>query len=86
MNWKTVSVKDRGFWTDHLSEDGRFLVAQGFNELERKAGHPYCLFDISKENHWLVLGFYSSADEAKKAAPASLLEVLVISTENTASM
>lgn len=86
MNWKAVSVKDRGFWTDHLSEDGRLLVAQGFNELERKAGRPYCLFDVSNEKRWLVLGFYSSADEAKKAAPVSLVEVPVISTENSVTL
>ncbi len=68
MNWKKVSVKDKGFWTDHHSEDGRFVVAQGHNEYERSAGRPFGLFDISDDKRWRTLGVFSTLEEATKAA------------------
>ena len=68
MSWKKTSVKDNGFWTDHYSEDGRLLIAQGHDEYERKEGRPYGLFDISNDKHWERLGFFPTLDDAKKAA------------------
>lgn len=68
MKWKSKSVSDRGLWIDYYSEDGRLLIAQGYDEFERREGRPYGLFDISDDRHWKVLGFFRSLDEAKKAA------------------
>ena len=66
MIWTKKSVKDEGgFWTDHLSEDGHFIVAQGYNEYERKLGKPWALFECKKESSWVTLGFFENPEEAK---------------------
>jgi hypothetical protein len=68
MSWKTVSVRDRGFWTDHHSEDGRYLIAQGWGEYERKQlGLPWAVFDISDDKRWITVGYYPTLDAAKQA-------------------
>lgn len=67
MNWHSKSVKDRGgFWTDHLSETGQFIIAQGYDEWERTRGKPWTLFDCSKEVSWRNLGYFANITEAKK--------------------
>lgn len=64
--WIKKAVKDNGgFWTDHVSDTGKFIIAQGYNEWEKKQGKPWVLFDCTKDNSWKVLGYYVSVDEAK---------------------
>lgn len=65
--WNKKSVVDNGgFWTDYLEEDKKLLIAQGYNEFEKKQGKPWALFDISKDNAWNLLGFFPSVEEAQK--------------------
>ena len=68
MNWDKKSSRDKsGFWTDYVSEDGKLLIAQGYDELEKAKGCPWALFKIVKEDKWVTLGFFPSPEEAQKS-------------------
>ena len=66
MNWNKKSVRDSGgFWTDHMSDNGQFIIAQGYEEWHKMQGRPWGLFDCSKENAWKSLGYFPDVDSAK---------------------
>jgi hypothetical protein len=75
MNWLKKAMKDSGgFWTDHISDNGQFIIAQGYDEWERTQGKPWGLFDCSNKDLWKILSYFSTADDAKAYAEI-LLEV-----------
>lgn len=66
------SIKDtKGFWTDYYTEDEKYLIAQGYNELEKAEGKPWALIKIISDTKWDTLGYFKSKDEAAKQLPAS---------------
>ena len=68
INWNKKASRDKsGFWTDYTSEDGKLLIAQGYNELEKAQGCPWALFKVEKDDKWLTLGFFKSVEEAQKS-------------------
>lgn len=69
MTWAKKSVRDSGgFWTDYVDEDANLLVAQGYDEWERKSGKPWALFRTTGDR-WELLGFFATAEEAKSKTP-----------------
>lgn len=64
MKWTIVEVIEKArLFRDHVSDGGRFRVAEGFDELEKRAGRPYTLFDGGR-----YVGTFSSAREARADA------------------
>ncbi len=66
------SIKDtKGFWTDFYTEDGNYLIAQGYNELEKAEGKPWALIKIVSDTKWSTLGYFKTTAEAAKQLPES---------------
>lgn len=85
MSWTKKSVRDSGgFWTDHMSDNGQFIIAQGYEEWERKQGRPWALFDCSKDSAWKILGYFTDLDEAKAKVVDLELKSALTSLEQTA--
>lgn len=86
MSWIKKSVKDSGgFWTDHITENGQFLIAQGYEEWEKSQGRSWALFDCSKDSSWQILGYFTDLEEAKSKVASLEINSTVSSVEQNAS-
>jgi len=86
MNWNKKSVRDKGgFWTDHITDNGQFIIAQGYEEWERKQGRPWALFDCSKDSSWKILGYFNGLDDAKAKVIALEINKDVLELEQKVS-